>query len=335
MRIVGNYGLHGNSYAPSIGTYASHGCMRMYNSDVVEVYNRVNLGTPVSITYNTVDTYKSALVVHPDIYRWGVNKIATLESKAQKLGIKLPYKKLNAIKNNLNKKDVVFSKTWSLFVNKDFVTNDICPITKYKIVKVKKTIKVKVENNNKTVTQSVYNTEPTYTTVDKVIEEDKKVPYTVQAINLNDIKNYFNISYKNETQNRANIGGKLYDTLLNNKKIYISLDDFKKVIGVSLSADNALEIYHMGMAYAKYQGNYVGACVKIINYTPYVHVNAITERLNIKKQLKSTKNGVYLKGSRLLGVWSGGSFYATAESFAHAIGKSADYWSLKRYVNFR
>jgi hypothetical protein len=211
---VSNYGLHGNSYSPSIGTYASHGCMRMYNSDVVEVYNMVRIGTPVAITYNTVDTYKSALVVHPDIYWRGVNNVSTLVSKAQKLGIKLPYQKLNAIKKNLNKKDVVFSKTWSLFVNKDFVTNDIYNATKYKIVKVKKTVKVKVEDNNSTVIKSVYDTTPTYTTVNKVVEENKKVPYTVQAINLNDVKSYFNIVYKNSTQGKVNIGGKLYDTVL-------------------------------------------------------------------------------------------------------------------------
>ena len=31
----------------SIGTAASYGCIRMYNEDVVDLYQRVNVGTPV------------------------------------------------------------------------------------------------------------------------------------------------------------------------------------------------------------------------------------------------------------------------------------------------
>lgn len=44
-----NYGIHGNNAPWSIGQLASHGCIRMYNNDVEELYTLVKLGTPVII----------------------------------------------------------------------------------------------------------------------------------------------------------------------------------------------------------------------------------------------------------------------------------------------
>lgn len=41
--------IHGTTSLSSIGTAASHGCMRMRNEDIVDLYPRVNVGTPVYI----------------------------------------------------------------------------------------------------------------------------------------------------------------------------------------------------------------------------------------------------------------------------------------------
>jgi len=46
----GGYGIHGTNNPDSIGRAVSHGCVRMYNKDVEEVYRLVPIGTPVSIT---------------------------------------------------------------------------------------------------------------------------------------------------------------------------------------------------------------------------------------------------------------------------------------------
>ncbi len=43
------YGLHGTNEPPSIGTAASHGCVRMYNDDAGELVKMVSPGTPVVI----------------------------------------------------------------------------------------------------------------------------------------------------------------------------------------------------------------------------------------------------------------------------------------------
>jgi hypothetical protein len=39
--------FHGTSDIGSIGTPASHGCVRMYNEDVIELYDMVEVGTPI------------------------------------------------------------------------------------------------------------------------------------------------------------------------------------------------------------------------------------------------------------------------------------------------
>jgi L,D-transpeptidase catalytic domain/Putative peptidoglycan binding domain len=43
--------FHGTSDTGSIGTAASHGCVRMYNEDVIELYDMVEVGTPIISMY--------------------------------------------------------------------------------------------------------------------------------------------------------------------------------------------------------------------------------------------------------------------------------------------
>ena len=49
LGVSGSVGIHGTGQDWSIGTRASHGCIRMHVSDVKLLYRRVNLGTPVLI----------------------------------------------------------------------------------------------------------------------------------------------------------------------------------------------------------------------------------------------------------------------------------------------
>ena len=49
MGIYDGAGIHGTSEDGSIGTAASHGCIRMHIPDVVELYDRVEVNTPVYI----------------------------------------------------------------------------------------------------------------------------------------------------------------------------------------------------------------------------------------------------------------------------------------------
>ena len=41
--------IHGTNAETALGTPASHGCVRMGNDDIIDLYARVNVGTPVII----------------------------------------------------------------------------------------------------------------------------------------------------------------------------------------------------------------------------------------------------------------------------------------------
>ena len=50
MGIFGGAGIHGTDSIGSLGTAASHGCIRMAIPDVIELYDRVEVGTPIYIS---------------------------------------------------------------------------------------------------------------------------------------------------------------------------------------------------------------------------------------------------------------------------------------------
>lgn len=45
----GNYAIHGTNDPSSVGRFVSHGCIRMYNEDVLDLYQRASVGTPVYV----------------------------------------------------------------------------------------------------------------------------------------------------------------------------------------------------------------------------------------------------------------------------------------------
>lgn len=45
----GQYAIHGTNRPDSIGTFASYGCIRMLNEDIVDLFDRVAVGTPVIV----------------------------------------------------------------------------------------------------------------------------------------------------------------------------------------------------------------------------------------------------------------------------------------------
>jgi lipoprotein-anchoring transpeptidase ErfK/SrfK len=45
----GNYAIHGTNDPSSIGGYVSHGCIRMHNEDIMDLYRRTSIGTNVYV----------------------------------------------------------------------------------------------------------------------------------------------------------------------------------------------------------------------------------------------------------------------------------------------
>jgi lipoprotein-anchoring transpeptidase ErfK/SrfK len=45
----GSYAIHGTNVPRSVGGFVSYGCIRMYNADVLDLYQRVSVGTTVVV----------------------------------------------------------------------------------------------------------------------------------------------------------------------------------------------------------------------------------------------------------------------------------------------
>ncbi|CUA89084.1 L,D-transpeptidase [Chelatococcus daeguensis] len=43
------YAIHGTNRPDSIGRFASYGCIRMHNTDIIDLFDRVTVGTPVVV----------------------------------------------------------------------------------------------------------------------------------------------------------------------------------------------------------------------------------------------------------------------------------------------
>lgn len=87
------YGIHGTNAPGSIGKAVSLGCVRMHNRDVEELYANIPPGTPVHITYETLEARwqpeegQFALTLYPDVYGRGVNTLEHLQQKIGELGL--------------------------------------------------------------------------------------------------------------------------------------------------------------------------------------------------------------------------------------------------------
>jgi lipoprotein-anchoring transpeptidase ErfK/SrfK len=46
----GSYAIHGTNVPGSIGRFVSYGCIRMFNADILDLFNRVSVGTTVVVT---------------------------------------------------------------------------------------------------------------------------------------------------------------------------------------------------------------------------------------------------------------------------------------------
>ena len=46
----GEYAIHGTNQPDLVGRFVSYGCIRMYNQDIIDLFNRVDYRTPVVVT---------------------------------------------------------------------------------------------------------------------------------------------------------------------------------------------------------------------------------------------------------------------------------------------
>ena len=92
MQFSGNYGIHGTNRPESIGGYVSNGCIRMNERDVEELFDAVQVGTPVEITYNRVVVEKTSAdevvyYIYPDGYNMQEITIADVTKWIEPFGV--------------------------------------------------------------------------------------------------------------------------------------------------------------------------------------------------------------------------------------------------------
>ena len=92
MQIQGNYGIHGTNKTDSIGYYVSNGCIRMNEKDVEELYDAVEVNTPVEITYNRIVVEKApddnvVYYIYPDGYGWQTVEVADVIKWLEPYGV--------------------------------------------------------------------------------------------------------------------------------------------------------------------------------------------------------------------------------------------------------
>ena len=85
------YGLHGTNDPTSIGRFASAGCIRHFPEHIHELFDRVSIGTPVVITYQTVTVGVDDRIVYmsvfPDIYGRGTNSAGSARERLGSFGL--------------------------------------------------------------------------------------------------------------------------------------------------------------------------------------------------------------------------------------------------------
>jgi hypothetical protein len=128
----GSYGIHGNNVATSISTFASGGCVRMYNNDVEELYDKIGIKTPVQIVYENIefeqDKYSNTpvLMVYPDVYKKksaeGILKNLTANNK--NITQEQAARALKLAGSSMSKPIAVCDGT-ALLLNNQFATNDV------------------------------------------------------------------------------------------------------------------------------------------------------------------------------------------------------------------
>ena len=108
---------------------ASAGCVRLYNKDIEELYEKVAVGTPVKVIYETLvlpeRDKKPYIKVHPDLYGFGVNTGEKIMAKLNEQNISIPEEKLSLLLKYVDKKPVIFNQGYYMTFNDIFVTNDI------------------------------------------------------------------------------------------------------------------------------------------------------------------------------------------------------------------
>lgn len=295
------YGIHGNNNDKSIGTFASKGCIRMHNYDVEELYDMVEIGTPVDIYYNTfipyksLDKNKSTLIILPDLYSKNINKYSRIKNELDKMEIynKIPQERMKALLKKVNINSVVFSNNWTLFINNEYISP--------KIILKQDTEQIERENLYKNLLVNI---------------EDVNFALGLELyINENEIIEYKETSIYYETYED--------DT-------YISIADCIKAIGGSYKVDDIEQKINWNINYGKVDGKYFKLDIKTTDKEVYASVRDIIDYLEITDDYWDDERRLLVVGDKeISGKIIDGRMYITKKQIKDYFGFDSKYFSLK------
>lgn len=89
---IKGYGIHGTNFPWAVGRLVTHGCIRLYPEDILNLYPIVPIGTPVNIVYEPIKIgFQEGHIfieVHEDIYQRIPDFLQFTLKKLEKKGIK-------------------------------------------------------------------------------------------------------------------------------------------------------------------------------------------------------------------------------------------------------
>ncbi|WIW69758.1 MULTISPECIES: L,D-transpeptidase [Anaerosinus] len=120
----GVYGIHGTNKPESIGGYVSNGCVRMVEADVEDLYEKVQIGTPVKITYQRLIICEGldgnvSLKIYPDEYGCQTITMDGINKQLTRYGLNgfVDNDKLYEALAYSNGEPMVLGKSFSILVN--------------------------------------------------------------------------------------------------------------------------------------------------------------------------------------------------------------------------
>jgi L,D-transpeptidase ErfK/SrfK len=86
-----SYGIHGTNVRWSIGRMATHGCIRLYEDEVQQLFDRTQEGTPIRLVYQPfkwgIERGVLFVEVHPDVYALHPDRLAEALRTPRALGL--------------------------------------------------------------------------------------------------------------------------------------------------------------------------------------------------------------------------------------------------------
>lgn len=321
---LGEYGIHGNNNPTSIGTFASKGCIRMFNYDVEELYNRVKVSSDVDIYYNTVHIYdnldkaKAALVVFPDLYNKKVNKIDTIKQKLEEYKIleQIPEQKINNLCNSINKNTTIFTKNWAVCVNNEYLSSD----TKLKTKKVENIL-----NNEEELSYQEQSSVES-----KLNEQDENIPKCEDVlININTVNWFFGVDLKLNDEGKLIYDNRpIYYELFDNI-LYVSVLDCIRTIEGYYNINEEQERINWFITYGKLDNKFFRLGIKTDAYNVYASLRDITNALGLTGEWNNEKGVFVVNDIEMKGKIIGERMYVTLPQIKDYFGLESNYFSFQ------